>query len=430
MPPQQHSSFEGFEEYFFGDNSRTNNDFNANNPANKAEEDTESFYKTLGVSPDASVKEIKTAYIRLSKLHHPDRGGDGEKIKEINAAYEVLSDPSKRNMYDKYGLDGVSEDNTNMYRRSAATAKPRKGPNINYPLRASLEDLYNGKTKKLAINRKVIIGDTQQCDTCNGSGIVGSEDRKLANMFVFQGQKICSNCEGHGETAQTKSERKVIEVHIDKGMTNNQKIRFRNMADEFPNQETGDVNIIIEEKKHPMFTRKGADLLVVREISLNQALCGWSWKFDHLDGRTLVVKTKPGEILQTERKDEVTGLSQPAVKIIKSEGMPSFGNPFMKGDLYIKFDIRFPSTLSEEQISVLKTTLPDPDTPPPQTPSPAIGLESDEDGDSADDNIVEDVEMEEANPFDFGKGGAIFSNNEYDSDNDDMETEPIQCQQS
>lgn len=408
MPPQ-HNPFAGFD-YMFGNDGSNNENFPIN-PAKPV--DNTKLYETLEISRDADPKEIKKAYKRLSRVHHPDRGGDAEKFKEINEANEILSDPAKRKIYDKCGLEGVSENDAGLFNNKRyRTPGPRKGPNIDYPLRVKLEDLYNGKTRKLAINRKVIIGETQKCDRCNGSGVI-FEDRKIGGMFL-QGQQTCRSCQGRGEIAETKSERKEIEVHIDKGMANHQRIRFRGLADEYPNTETGDVNIIIEEQKHSLFKRKGADLLVVREISLNQALCGWTWKFNHLDGRTIVVKTKEGEILQGERKDEVTGLPQPVVKIVKNEGMPSHGNPFIRGDLYIKFEIKFPTALNQDQICTLKSILPEPDNP----------------DELSQEDIVEDVHMEEANPIDYGKGGGISSSNEYDSDNDQMETEPIQCQQS
>lgn len=89
-------------------------------------------------------------------------------------------------------------------------------------------------------------------------------------------QRTCSDCQGQGTKAKTKNERKVVEVHIEKGAHNNQKITFRGMADEMPGRETGDVHFIVQEKEHDMFKRKGADLLLVKDVSLNQALTGFS----------------------------------------------------------------------------------------------------------------------------------------------------------
>ena len=256
--------------------------------------DTTKLYETLEVEKDASQKDIKKAYFRLSKTHHPDKGGDEHKFKEINAAYEILSDPEKRKAYDKYGLDGIDDDGAasrgedlfSMFfgggRSRSGRSGPRKGPSVNHPIKVSLEDLFLGKTVKLAVNRKVIVGEPKTCPRCNGQGVI-MEVRQIGPGMITQMQRQCPNCDGQGYIAETKSERKVLEVHIEKGMKHNQKVTFRGMADEVPGMEPGDVNFIVQEKDHDLFKRKGADLLVTKEISLNQALCGFSVRFKPLD---------------------------------------------------------------------------------------------------------------------------------------------------
>merc|ERR1712137_1330238 len=156
------------------------------------------------------------------------------------------------------------------------------------------------------------------------------EVRQIGPGMITQVQRQCDACGGQGNTAETKPERKVLEVHVDKEMKHNQKITFRNMADELPNMEAGDVNFIVQEKDHDLFKRKNADLLVTKELSLNQALCGFSWKIKHLDGRDIIVKTRPGEVIKAETKDVATGKTLPFTKMVKDEGMPSLGNPFVK----------------------------------------------------------------------------------------------------
>lgn len=253
--------------------------------------DTTKLYETLEIEKDASAKDIKKAYFRLSKQHHPDKGGDEHKFKEISAAYEILSDPQKRKAYDQHGLEGVVDDDGtggrghedlfSMFfggrggRGGGGNRGPRKGPSFNHPVKVSLEDLYNGKTVKLAINRKVIVGESKQCDRCQGQGAV-MEVRQIGPGMITQMQRTCSTCEGQGYIARFKNERKVLEVHVEKGMKNNTKVTFRGAADETPGVEPGDVNFIIQEKEHDIFKRKGADLLITKEISLNQALTGLS----------------------------------------------------------------------------------------------------------------------------------------------------------
>jgi DnaJ family protein A protein 2 len=386
--------------------------------------DTTKLYETLGVDKDASAKDIKKAYRKLSLVHHPDRGGDEHKFKEINAAYEILSDEEKRKAYDKYGLDGVTEDGAahpggedifDMFFPGAGRSRrsgPKKGPALNHPRKVSLDDIYNGKTVKLKINRKVIVGEATSCSACNGQG-VKMEIRQIGPGMIQQMQRTCSDCNGQGHTAERKNESKILEVHIEKGMKHQQKIQFKGMGDELPNMEPGDVNFIVDIKDHPVFKREGADLLINKELSLNQALCGFSFKITHLDGRQILIKSKPGEVIKPEA-GIAGGKIMPFVKTVPGEGMPSLGNPFVKGNLYIIFRITFPgdNELSEEQIKVLREILPDPD------------MEVD-----YNDDEVEEVHMTEADLRHFGRGGAEASGNgQYDSD--DEGPERVQCQQS
>lgn len=250
--------------------------------------DTEKLYETLGIEKSATEQEIKKAYRKAAIKHHPDKGGDEHKFKEISAAYEILSDPEKRKTYDQYGLEGLDEgaggaaargeDLFSMFFGGGGRSRrggPRKGPAVNHPIKVSLEDLYNGKTVKLAVNRKTIVGESKVCSKCKGQGAV-MEVRQIGPGMITQMQRTCDACGGIGHEAKTKTERKVLEVHVEKGMRHNQKITFPGMADETPGVETGDVNFIVQEKEHELFKRKGADLLVTKDISLNQALTGFA----------------------------------------------------------------------------------------------------------------------------------------------------------
>ncbi|EED91043.1 predicted protein [Thalassiosira pseudonana CCMP1335] len=385
--------------------------------------DTSKLYETLEVEKTATQKEIRKAYMKLSRTHHPDKGGDEHKFKEISAAYEILSDENKRKQYDKYGLEGVrgddvgaagGEDLFSMFfggGRSGRSAGPRKGPSVNHPLKVSLEDLYNGKTVKLAVNRKIIEGTPVECSECKGQGAV-MEVRQLGPGMITQTQRPCDKCKGVGQKCDFKSERKVLEVHVEKGMMHNDKITFREMADEVPKMQTGDINFIIQEKDHDLFKRKGADLLAVKEVSLNQALCGVTWKIKHLDGRVLVIKSRPGEVIKPEQN---TKDALPFVKVLPDEGMPSKGNPFVRGNMYVMFRVKFPedNELPESVIEQLKQLLPEPDEPEEYDPM---------------DEGVEEVHLNQGDLKSFGKGGAAMSSEAHDSD--DEEGGPVQCQQS
>lgn len=383
--------------------------------------DTTKLYETLGVEKSADVKEIKKAYRKLAVKHHPDKGGDEAKFKEVSAAYEILSDPEKRAKYDKFGLDGISDDGGSgrspddifsMFFGGGGgrgRSGPRKGEDVNHPIKVSLEDLYNGKTVKLAINRQVLVGESSVCPECDGQGVV-VELRQIALGMVQQVQKRCTNCNG-GYICETKKERKVLEVIVDKGMRNGQKVTFRGMADEKPNMEPGDINFIVQEKEHSLFKRKGADLLITKTLSLNEALCGFEFVINHLDGREIVIKSRPGEVIKPE-----TNGSAPFVKIVSGEGMPSHGNPFVKGNLYVLFRVEFPSDneLGEETVKILKETLPD----------PCMECEYEEE-------TAEICHLDEADVKNFGKGGAPSQSDAYDSDEDGPGgAQNVQCQQS
>jgi DnaJ family protein A protein 2 len=291
---------------------------------------------------------------------------------------------------------------------SARSRGPNRGEDVNHPLKVSLEDLYNGKTVKLAINRQVLVGEPQICTSCDGQGVV-IELRQIALGMVQQLQRKCVDCGGEGYRAKRKKERKVLEVLIEKGMRHSQKIVFRGMADEKPNMEAGNINFIVQEKEHDVFKRKGADLLITKTLSLNEALCGFEWKVKHLDGRNLVIKSKPGEVILPETED-----GKPYVKIVPKEGMPSLGNPFVKGNLYVLFRVEFPKDgdLTAAMIKPLKMVL----------PNPSVPVDYDEEKDEV-------VHLETSDVHSFGKGGIQNHNSAYDSDDDDGDP-GVQCQQS
>lgn len=376
------------------------------------------------VEKSATEKEIKTAYRKLAVKHHPDKGGDEHKFKEINAAYEILSDPEKRGKYDKYGLEGLeegggggpggAEDLFSMFfggggRRSSG---PRRGEDVNHTISVSLEDLYNGKTVKLAVNREVIVGEPKMCNTCDGEGVV-VELRQIGLGMVQQLQRHCQDCQGEGYKCKKKRERKVLEVHIEKGMRHKQKVVFRGMADEKPNLEPGNINFVISEKDHETFKRKGADLLIRKTLSLKEALTGFAWKVNHLDGREVVIRSKPGEVIRPE------GLNgRPYVKIVPNEGMPSHGNPFVRGNLYVLFTVEFPGDgdLTPKAVEALREHL----------PGPSMDIDVDE----SDEN-VEIVHLDEGDARNFGKGGVQNSGDSaYDSDEEGDGPQAVNCQQS
>jgi len=377
--------------------------------------DTSKLYETLEVSKEADAKEIKKAYRKLAVVHHPDKGGDEQKFKEINAAYELLSDPEKREKYDKFGLDSVANDGADgmqgedlfniFFSGRKRSQCPRRGEDVNHPLKLSLEDLYRSKTFKLAVNRQVLVEAPKMCQTCDGRGYV-FDLRQIAIGMVQQLQRRCQDCGGEGYRCKTEMERKILEVHVEKGMQHKERIVFQRMADERPGMEAGNVNFIVHEIEHNYFKRKGADLLIRKTLSLNEAICGFEWKITHLDNRNVVIKSKAGEIIRALAEG-----GRPFVKILSGEGMPSKGNPFVKGDLYVIFNVEFPkdNELDSEVVKSLRKTL----------PNPSMQVEY-------DSETTEIMHLNHADIRNFGKGGAA-ENSAYEDEN---RSQPIQCQQS
>ena len=166
------------------------------------------------------------------------------------------------------------------------------------------------------------------CSRCKGSGHIIDEKDK------------CKHCNGN----KIVNEKKIITVHIEPGMEDGDQIKFLGCSDEAPNAETGDLIVVLHLLKNDRFIRKNDNLLMIKKISLSEALLGCQFTFDHLDGRKIVVTSEPNQVITPH-----------SVKIIQREGMPKRGNQFEKGDLYIKFDIEFPK--SEQITNELKEAL-------------------------------------------------------------------------
>merc|ERR1719336_3497039 len=166
------------------------------------------------------------------------------------------------------------------------------------PLKVTLEQMYNGTSKKMAITREVIDKKkgVQECRACDGRG-VKVEVVRMGPM-IQQMQSQCNSCGGNGKSFTTKKEKEILEVHIQKGSPDNHKVPFREMADEHPDADTGDVVFVLKQQEHAEFKRKGADLFIERKISLVEALCGFQMELTHLDGRKLLIKTSPGDIVK------------------------------------------------------------------------------------------------------------------------------------
>lgn len=344
------------------------------------------LYEVLGVSRSASDSEIKRNYHKLAKEYHPDKNpAAGDRFKEISYAYEVLSDQKKRQTYDRFGIKGLQEGGQgggfssedifghffgDILGMGGRRGRGRtQGDDTVHTLKVSLEDLYVGKKSALQLSKNVICeackgiggkpGASVTCKDCHGQGVTISFHQLGLNM-TRKLQTRCSTCLGQGTCLSDKNkcpkckgkkvlnQTKILEVHIDKGMKNNQKIYFRGEGDQQPDIQPGDVIIVLQQKPHDVFQRNDDNLFMKREVTLTEALCGFEFVINHLDGRALLIKQPPGSVI---RPGQLRG--------VQGEGMPHYKNPFEKGNLYITFDVVFPDShfATEDQIKQLENIL-------------------------------------------------------------------------
>ncbi|KAL0212086.1 hypothetical protein RCL1_005712 [Eukaryota sp. TZLM3-RCL] len=349
------------------------------------------FYAILGVDRNATEKEISKAFRKLALQYHPDRNQNNpeaaDKFKEISAAYEVLNDAEKRRIYDQYGEEGLSGqggmgggnpfDIFEMFGMGGGQRGRSKtaADDIVHEMSVSLEDLYNGKTKKIRVTRAV------RCLTCNGTGSkseggsrkcgqCGGQGRVMQTVrqgFMIQQMVVpCDACSGKGEVVRdpcgdckgnkTVRDSKTLEVFIQKGMKSGSKITFRGDGNEEPGLSAGDVIVVIKEREHPVFKREGPNLIINKDISLVDALTGVAFVVDHLDGRKILIRSNPGEVI-----------APGTVKCVSEEGMPFQDSPMMKGNLYVKFNVTFPKThaFRESDLRMLEKILPGKSVPKP-----------------------------------------------------------------
>jgi len=402
------------------------------------------YYDALGVDPSATDAQLKTAYKKGALKYHPDKNAHNpqaaEKFKELAEAYEVLADPQKRQLYDQYGKEGLEQGGAGagmnaedlfaqffgggsafggMFGGGMRETGPKKARTIHHVHKVSLEDIYRGKVSKLALQKSIICpacegrggkeGAVKTCPGCNGAGMK-TMMRQMGPM-IQRFQTVCPDCQGEGETIREKDrckrclgkktvvERKVLHVHVDRGVKTGHKIDFRGEGDQMPGVLPGDVQFEIEQKPHPRFQRKDDDLFYHAEIDLLTALAGGTVYIEHLDDRWLTVNIYPGD-----------PITPGAIKVIKGQGMPSYRHHDF-GNLYIQFDVKFPDKTELRNLELLEQVLP----PRPRQIQPP------------GDAMAEEHDLEDVDPRNQARAHGATGMDDEDEDGIPQGAERMQC---
>ncbi|MBD3282398.1 MAG: molecular chaperone DnaJ [Candidatus Portnoybacteria bacterium] len=350
------------------------------------------YYKLLGIDKNASKEEIKKAYRKLAHKYHPDKqGGDEQKFKEINEAYQTLSNDQKRQQYDQFGttfgpgqqgqgfnwedIFGGQQQNwqeafnqesdfggfSDIFSSFFTGGRPRKrkGRDIVVDTEITLEEAYQGTEKEFNL-RKMTICDKckgsgaepgtkmKKCPTCKGSGQTQQTKRTVFGVFnqvttcpKCQGKgqipkKECTKCKGEGRIQDTEK----MKIKIPAGVEDNQTIRMTGKGEAPPKGGiSGDLYIRIHVKDHKYFTRKGDNLHYSAKIRFSQAVLGDKIAIPTLE-KTVKLKipagTEAGKIFR-----------------VKNKGMPRL-NGTGKGDLYVKIRIETPDKLTKKQKDLIE----------------------------------------------------------------------------
>ncbi|MGH2538677.1 MAG: molecular chaperone DnaJ [Candidatus Promineifilaceae bacterium] len=340
------------------------------------------YYDILEVERNCTREELKKAYRRLARRHHPDingNAGSDEAFKEINEAYEVLSNDSSRAAYDRFGHAGVSgagsgfgdfaagfgsvadifEEFFGGFGARRPRSGPRRGSDLRFDLTISFEEAVFGAEKEIRVRRPEICShcfgsgaepgtSPVRCANCNGSGEVRRMRQSLLGSFV--NVSACPVCNGSGETIPTPCsacngrrqvyETRTLKVRVPAGVDNDAQIRLSNEgAPGLDGGPPGNLFVVIHVDKHEFFQRRGEDILLEIEINIAQAALG----------DEIAVPTLEGE----ERLIMTAGTQSGAVFRLKEKGVPRLRRAG-RGDQIIVAHVSVPRTLSNEQRELLK----------------------------------------------------------------------------
>ncbi len=339
------------------------------------------FYEVLGVSRSCSDVELKAAFRKAAMQYHPDRNpgdtGAEHKFKELNEAYQILSDGQKRAAYDRYGHaafepggngfsagDGFAASMADIFddlfgdvmgRRGGARGGTTRGSDLRYNLEITLEEAFSGKTANLSLPTSIT------CTGCGGSGAkpgakpracptCGGYGRVRAQQGFFSIERTCPHCHGQGAMIDNPcpqcagsgrvTRERSLSVNVPAGVEDGTRIRLAGEGEAgLRGGPPGDLYIFVSTKPHPFFQRDGADLFCRVPISMVQASLGGEIAVRTLGGGETKVKIPEGTQSGKQFK-------------VKSKGMPVLRSRDI-GDLYIQVTVETPQSLTKRQRELL-----------------------------------------------------------------------------
>jgi len=337
-------------------------------------------YSTLGVDKKASKDEVKKAFRKLAQQHHPDKGGDEAKFKEITEAYSVLSDDAKRREYDSYGQSfggGAHGGQGGGYGFDPSQFSGFGGGNVEFDFSDLFGDLFNGgggggsrikRGRDISMDievtfresvegtkRKVLVTKVSKCDTCHGDGAKPGTEMKTCTTCNGQGRvhetrnsplgsfssvRACTVCDGTGKVPKEKcvtcsghgvlKREQEITIPVPAGIDGGEMLRMPGMGEAVKGGTSGDLYIKVHVLPHPVFKKDGFNLVMHMPMKLTDALLGTDTTITTIDDKKLEVKippmTAPEETLRLRGKGVMVG-SQ-------------------KGDILIRLTITMPKKLS------------------------------------------------------------------------------------
>ena len=353
------------------------------------------YYEVLGVEKNASADEIKKAYRKKAIQYHPDKNpGDKaaeEKFKEAAEAYEVLSDPQKRQRYDQFGhagmggaggfsgggmsmedifshfgdiFGGAGFDLGDLFGGGGRSRGPRmrRGSDMRVKVRLTLEEIATGCEKKIKVRKQVQCkscngigsedGRTETCPTCKGTGRTVRQQRGIFGMMQVQAE--CETCHGEGQIIKNKCakcngegvvrDEEIITINIPAGVAAGMQLTMQGKGNAAPRGGVaGDLLILIEEEQHKDFIRQDSDLIYNLLLDMPTAILGGQIQIPTLSGEariTITPGTQPGKVLR-----------------MRGKGLPridQYGRTYGTGDLLINVGVYIPERLSKDERKLIE----------------------------------------------------------------------------